>query len=284
MGLKRVIFPCSVIILWLVISQSCMRFRISDSKAEASFKKVGLPLKTGVFRIEGRDLHYVMTGSDDQPTLMLIHGTPGSWTAFEDYLKDSTLLRFYRIVSIDRPGFGHSGFGNALKLGEQSSLLLRLADSLQNSRPLYLAGHSLGGPLVVKMAAERPEMFEGIMLISASVDPALEPKEQWRKFMDIIPFRFLLPGAFRPSNRELLYFKTDILSMSEDLRKIRAAVHIIHGAKDSWVPVGNAGFAKKNLVKASYVNEIIIPDGNHFIPWTYQKLIVQEMSVMGQRH
>jgi pimeloyl-ACP methyl ester carboxylesterase len=280
MVLKRIIFPCSVIILWLLIAQSCMRFRISDSKAAASFKKVGLQLKTGVFRIGGRDLHYVMTGNDTLPTLMLIHGTPGSWTAFENYLKDSALLRVYKVVSIDRPGFGYSGFGKALNLEEQSSLLVSLADSLHDGLPVFLAGHSLGGPLVVKMAAERPDMFKAIMLISASVDPALEPKEEWRKFMDIIPFRFLLPGAFRPSNRELLYFKTDILTMSKDLSKIRGAVHIIHGAKDSWVPVGNAGFAKKNLTHASAVHELIIPDGNHFIPWTYQKLVVQEMAGM----
>ena len=43
-----------------------------------------------------------------------------------------------------------------------------------NGRPVYLAGHSLGGPLVAKMAALYPEKVDGLVILAGSFDPTLE--------------------------------------------------------------------------------------------------------------
>ncbi len=145
------------------------------------------------------------------PPSSLLHGSPSAWNSFEDFMKDPSLLFHYRMVSVDRPGFGYSDFGDAVTLAEQSSFYLPILDAEKNGKPVFLAGHSLGGPLVIKMAADYPEAVKGIMLISGSVDPALEPAENWRILADKFPFSLLLPGAFRPSNTELVYFKKDVI-------------------------------------------------------------------------
>jgi pimeloyl-ACP methyl ester carboxylesterase len=255
---------------WLIIAQGCMRFRMTDAKAKKEFRKKGIELRTSSILTEGKHVHYAMAGHDSMPTLVLIHGTPGSWTAFEDYLKDSILLSKVRLVAIDRPGFGYSDFGKPLRLPDQSRFMLNVIDSLQNGRPFFLAGHSLGGPVVVRMAADRPATFKAIMLLSASVDPDLEPREKWRNVMGVFPLRYLLPGAFRPSNTELIWFKKDILDLSGQFEKITSDVYLVHGDADKWVPVGNVDHAISKLSSARSVEKLIIPEGNHFIPWTYR--------------
>src|SRR6187402_100491 len=108
---------------WLIFAQGCMTFRTTDKKAKASFAEKGIVLKTTTVQIQNHHLHYVQTGADSLPTLLFIHGTPGSWTAFEPYLKDTLLIARFRLISFDRPGFGDSDYGDAMNMGQQSALM-----------------------------------------------------------------------------------------------------------------------------------------------------------------
>jgi pimeloyl-ACP methyl ester carboxylesterase len=181
------------------------------------------------------------------------------------------------MISLDRPGFGNSDFGAAISVTEQSVSIGLLLDSIQNNQPLYLVGHSLGGPLAVKLAAHYPKLVSGAVLLAASVDPEEEAKERWRPIMKAVPFRYLLPGAFRPSNIELWAFKKDVLTMPADLDAITCPIVIIQGMKDDLVPPGNAFYAQKKLVHAASVKMIMIDSANHFIPWMNYSTIKQAL-------
>ncbi|MGL6268777.1 MAG: alpha/beta fold hydrolase, partial [Chitinophagaceae bacterium] len=177
--IRSIIFLLAILFAWVILAPGCMTFSKSDQKAQAQFKRKGLELKTANLKVNNRNIHYTRVGNDSLPTLIFIHGSPSSWTAFEDYMQDSALLFHFRMISVDRPGFGSSDFGEAVNLAEQSLLLLPILDAEKNGKPVYLAGHSLGGPLVVKIAADYPTALKGIMIISGSIDPALEPAEKW---------------------------------------------------------------------------------------------------------
>jgi pimeloyl-ACP methyl ester carboxylesterase len=259
-----------------------MTFRTSDDKAIRDFAKKGLELKTNYIKVNGRDIHYVMVGNDSLPTLVFLHGSPSAWTSFSSYLEDPALLFHYRMVSVDRPGFGYSDFGEALPMEDQAMLILPLFNAISNGKPLYLAGHSLGGPLCIKLAADAPELFKGIMLISGSVAPDLEPTEKWRFVMDNFPLDMFLPGSFRPSNKELVYFKKDVIELSKDFSKIICNVYLVHGDKDTWVPPGNVDYARSKLINAAKVKTLMLPGGTHFIPWTKKKEIVNELIKMAE--
>ncbi|HMH32604.1 MAG TPA: alpha/beta hydrolase [Puia sp.] len=259
---------CILLLLWLVFAQSCMSFRIDDAEAKKNFLKDSITLTTATITVDGHHIHYAMTGSDHLPTLYFIHGTPGSWDAFENYLKDKDLVKRFRMVSVDRPGFGHSDYGKPEHLARQSELISPLFQVLQNNRPVFIAGHSLGGPLVVKLAADNPSLFSEIVIISGSIDPSEEAPEKWRPVLYKTPLTYFVPGAMRPSNQELWYLKTDLVKLKNDFPKIHCRVYFIHGAKDTWVPPGNVAYGKKMLVNASGIGETMIPGANHFIPWT----------------
>ncbi len=53
---------------------------------------------------------------------------------------------------------------------------------------------------------------------------------------------------------------------------IRVPVTVIQGEEDELVPPGNADFAKRMLVNAPATIQMI-PDMNHFIPWSRPDLI-----------
>jgi pimeloyl-ACP methyl ester carboxylesterase len=266
-----------ILLAWILIAPWLFTFRISDASARLLFAQQGITIKTDNINVNGRNIHYVMVGNDSLPTLAFIHGSPSAWNAFMDYMKDPRLLQHYRIISIDRPGFGYSNFGEAMALHDQSKQILPVFSRINNNKPVFLAGHSLGGPLLIQLAADAPHEFTGIMLISGSVDPDLEPKESWRYIMNKFPFRYLLPGSFRASNTEILYFKKDVVNLAKEFAKVRCAVYLVHGDKDTWVPPGNVSYAVKKLIHASKIETLILPGGTHFIPWTKKKEIRDEL-------
>ena len=271
--LKISIGGFALIAIWIVIAQSCMQFRISDSDAHEQFNAAGVQLTTTTVKIGNRQMHYAKTGSDTLPTIVFVHGSPGSWSAFADYMKDKELLDKYRLISVDRPGFGNSDFGKAVPLQEQSELISPLFSEWKNGKAIYLAGHSLGGPIVIQLYADNPGIIEGLVLLAASVDPSEEKKETWRSMLDGNLLQYFIPGAFRPSNRELLYFKKDVYDLQDKFALVTCKVFILHGTKDTFVPPGNAAYAKKKLINAAAIETILFPEADHFIPWNKYKEI-----------
>ncbi len=257
-----------VIVAWVFIAPGCMTFRNADSVMADRFKQKGVTLTTTYQKVERTNIHYAKTGSDSLPTIVFIHGTPGSWDAFAGYMMDSQLLQHFRMVSIDRPGFGYSDFGKVFPLKKQAELIEPVLEKLQNGKPMFLAGHSLGGPLIIQLAADEPKYCYGLIIISGSVDPNIEKPEKWRPLLFKTPLNFLVPGAFKPSNEELWYLKKDLVKLKDEFARITCPVYFIHGDADTWVPPGNVEYARKLLVNTNTIGELMIPGGNHFIPWT----------------
>jgi pimeloyl-ACP methyl ester carboxylesterase len=269
-GLMKKMFLLSGLFLlsWILFAQSCMSFRKSDAEAKAEFANDHVTLRTSTLTLDDRHIHYALTGSDSLPTIFFIHGSPGSWDAFASYMKDSLLLRKFRMISVDRPGFGYSDFGQPQHLDVQSLWISQLFRLFANHKPMFLAGHSMGGPMVIKLAADNPGVFSGIVVISGSIDPSEEKPEKWRPVLFKTPLTYFVPGAMRPSNEELWYLKKDLVDLKKDFSKITCPVYFIHGAIDTWVPPGNVEYGKKLLVNAARVEVTLIPGANHFIPWS----------------
>ena len=262
---KIFLFVLLLVILWLIIAQFIMTYRIPDYEAKAKFKKAGIELFTETINANNFKLHYAKTGNDSLPTLFFLHGSPGSWMKFGEYLQDTDLVKKYRMLSVDRPGFGYSEYGNAKNLSEQSTIISVLLNRLQNNRPIYAIGRSLGGPLAAKLVADNPTMFSGLVLLASSIDPDAEKPEKWRKFLATKPLNYFVPGAWEQSNQEILYLKNDLRKLAADFATIKCPVYVMHGDKDELVSISNVDYAKKMLVNAKSVSVTIIPGGGHYV-------------------
>lgn len=259
------IFICA----WIVFAQSCMKFRISDSEAGKEFAQRSLAVKFEAITEDGVPLHYVKTGADSLSTLFFVHGSPGSWDAFKGYMMDAELLKHFRIISIDRPGFGYSDFGTAYHLPYQASLIAKVIKKENNGKPVHLVGHSIGGPVIVQLAQDAPASFSSLTILAGSISPYDEPKEYWRYAFTYSPLKLLMPGAFKPSNDEIVYFKKELYRLDEKYNLLQMPVTFIHGEKDKFVTVKNVEYGKKKLLHNTQVKIILIPGAGHFIPWEH---------------
>jgi pimeloyl-ACP methyl ester carboxylesterase len=267
--MRRILFYSSgLIAIWILLSQCLiMKERWSDKKASQVFKSKDVPLQTHDTIINGSHLHYAVCGTDTLPTLVFIHGSPGSWMHYMKFMWDSSMRKKFRIVAIDRPGFGYSDFGKAMHLQVQSNMILPVLQKLKTDKPMFLVGHSMGGPVVVKMAAENLTLFKTVVIVAGAIDVSEEKTETWRKIMNVRPFYWALPGAFGPSNAELLYLKKDLISLKNDFAKITCNILFEHGDKDTWVPIKNIAYSKKMMINAASISADTLKGADHQIPW-----------------
>jgi pimeloyl-ACP methyl ester carboxylesterase len=255
-------------IIWCLVSPACMRMRTTDKKALITFADQGVTTNIATWTNQtGRHIHYVETGADSLPILLLVHGSPGSWDAWKDYLSDADLRQRFHLIAVDRPGFGYSDFGKAMDLDGNTDILLDFLQSKSGGRPSFLMGHSIGGPIVMRMAQKNAAAVRGLVILAGSISPTDEPKERWRKLFPS-PIDYLLPGAMRPSNREIVYFKKDLWTLDAGYAAVTMPVWFVHGQKDMLVTIKNVAYGLKKLDHNAQVKQTIFPEENHFIPWT----------------
>ena len=232
-----------------------------------------------------REIHYVTSGDSTKPLVLFLHGSPGSLSAFIEFLADTALLNRAWLVTTDRPGFGHSNFGLAEpSLQKQADALKPILEKYKGNRPIILVGHSLGGPLIAKMAIDYPEFVDGLIVVAGSIDPELEPNETWFRAPLASPFlSWVLPRSLRASNDEIYQLKPELEKLLPQWKEIKIPVIVIQGKKDSLVPAANADFARKMLVNAS-VEFVLVDDMDHFVPWSNPELIREAITKMLQKN
>lgn len=266
---KKRYLALALVVSYVIVCQSCMTMRLTAKETQTFFDTLHVAFRNESVVISDHTLHYVETGRSDAPVLFFVHGSPGSWDAFRRYLSDPKLLAKYRMIAVDRPGFGYSDFGEAEELHTNAKLLESLLTTLDHGHPITLVGHSLGGPVVTQMAADEPNRFQNLVILAGSVDPKAETKESWRRVFLYKPIRYLVPGALRPSNDELWWLKGSLPDLQPKIRNIHSNVVIVHGTKDPLVPFRNVDFLKRELTGAKSVTIIPIEGANHFIPWEH---------------
>lgn len=257
----------------MLLMDSCMQFRMSKSELDHYFADKPVKGVEDSYYVGRQKINYLVTGSDTLPLVIFVHGSPGSLSAFIDFMADTVLLKKVQMISVDRPGFGDSNFGYAEpSLEKQAAELKPILERHKNNRPIYLVGHSLGGPVIARMAMDYPELIDGLIFVAASVDPDLEPDEWFRAPLATPVFKWMLPRSLRASNDEIYQLEPQLRRMLPLWPKITCRTIFIQGQKDQLVPAANADFAKRMLVNAPF--ELVSdPEMNHFVPWTHPHLI-----------
>ena len=209
-------------------------------------------------------LSYLHAGDHQGTRVILVHGTPGSATAWSDYLLSPPPGT--EVLALDRPGFGRSGPAGAMpSLADQAAAVLALMPA--DGRPVLLLGHSLGGPIVARVAADHPERVAGLVLLAASLDPALEAIHPLQRVGAWGLVKLLLPRMLRNANAELMALQPELQALAKALPRITAKVVIVHGTQDDLVPVANVAFMQAHLTGARCVKTVLLQGQNHFLPW-----------------
>lgn len=107
------------------------------------------------------DVHMVDSGGSGR-LVLLVHGLGGQHTNWLDVRDD--LRRLGHVVSIDLPGFGLSPPLEDHGVAAFADVVVEAVEALGS--PALLIGNSMGGLVCEMVAAERPDLVEGLVLIS----------------------------------------------------------------------------------------------------------------------
>ena len=135
-------------------------------------------------KIEGHEVHYLEAGSG--LPLLMFHGVgPGTSAMgnFEPALEK--LVERYRVIAIDLIGFGESARKAAPPYFDVDLWLrqgLAMIEALAPDGPIGLAGHSLGGALVLKIAARNARV--AAVLASSAIGTKFRVNDALNAFWD----------------------------------------------------------------------------------------------------
>lgn len=229
-------------------------------------------------RIEFKDgLSALAAGNPDAPMVLFIHGTPGSWHAFEDYLQHAQLRAALHLVAVDRPGFGESKrMGLAPSLRAQSQILGQVLRLNRSTRPVLVVGHSLGGSIGTRLAIDHPESVGALLIVSSALSPELSKPRWYNRFAATPLIRILVPGDLRLANREVMPLSNELALIEKNLHTLKIPVTLVQGDKDSLVDPENADFVKTAFTHAQLKVDRF-PQEGHFIVWRHVDHIAAEI-------
>ena len=257
-----------------------LELRMSDLEIKETLGPVPFPAAIIHDTIKGQPIRYIKVGYDSLPKLICLHGSPSSLSAWRTVYTDTLFLKRFQVISIDRPGYGYSGFGRVeTDLQKQVSILQELIDSLTVKKKAILLGSSYGGPVAAQISMNIPGRFTQLVLLSASVKPGSE-KTYWVSYPMTTPIlKYIFPPTFVMSSEEKLGHEIQLKSLTK-WSNIISDVLIIHGNRDNLVYYDNALFARRKLVNAR-VNLVTMNGKGHSIifskPGFIKKILLEHL-------
>jgi len=213
-------------------------------------------------------------------TLIILHGWDSSkekWEKVKEFLESNDI----RVITLDLPGFKEENkLVRAWNLDNYIQWLKEFIRKIKDIREFngfskfFLIGHSFGGRIAIKFAANYPELLSGLILVSSA--GIKRKKNYFFLFLSkIFNFVMKLPilNRTKPFFRGIFYKyllrQTDYLKaqeasnflketfkniidedLSPDLSKIKTPTLILWGEKDKMTPINDAYLMAKLITNS----------------------------------
>lgn len=189
--------------------------------------------------------------------LVVVTGTP-SWS---DYWAPTLAAAGpdLEVVVADRPGFGRSEPREAVTdIAAQARALAPLLE-VAPGRKVVLLGQSYGAPVATLLAAQNPDKVQGLVLASGYFGT----KGPTARTLTGVGAAtgWLLPRDLKNSLAEVRSQPKQIGRVRETLAGLALPVAVVHGTKDTFVPVATA----ERLARDKGAAFVPIEGGDHFL-------------------
>lgn len=266
----RILLRILIVIMgWFIIA--CMvfdhyvQFRKSDEELNEIFTTRNIDASIHYYNTHGRKIRYVSVGNDSLPTLLLLHGSPGSMSYYSGRYDDSIIRSTFKVYAVDRPGYGYSGLGDPEpSIQAQAAMIRPILDSLHKAKhPIIIAGGSYGASIACRIAMDYPGLVDGLVLTGPSLGPGMEKYFWFTNIIEHWSIRWFIPRIFRSANTEKVYHRGELEKMLPLWQNIRVPVVYVQGENDDIVDTSNAGFARRQLVNVPFLDVRFVKERYH---------------------
>ncbi len=282
--LRVLVVLFALIIIACFVFDHYYQFRRSDEELNKIFTEQNIDASIHYYTTHGRRLRYVAAGADSLPTLLFLHGSPGSISYYNGRYRDSSLHGHFRIYAVDRPGYGYSGLGYPEPSIEKQAAMIRpLLDSLHHAHhPVIIVGSSYGASVACRIAMDYPGLVDGLVLTGPAIGPGRETYFGITPVIEHWSLRWFIPRIFRSANSEKYYHKKELEKMLPYWKNIKVPVYYLQGVDDDIVDTSNAGFAREQLVNVPSLEIKFLPGRKHLLA-RYEWKSIREAILWGYK-
>lgn len=254
----------------------------TDEETYDFFEDKGLECTVSHDSIFGHPLRWVEVSTleeDSLPIVIFTHGAPGAANNFFQFLDDTSLLKYARLISIDRLGYSPEDLGNpVVSIQKQSEAIAKVLSHY--GYPYVIAvGHSYGGPITANFVLDHPEKVKVAILLAPALDPDHEKSFFTEKFTQWKATRWAVPTYFMVAAAEKKAHESELRKMLPKWKTVRTPFIHVHGTDDDIVPYGNIEFSKR-MIPDSLLTIVTIDGGSHMTPWSDREEV--EQLILGQ--
>ena len=255
-----------------------MSFRQSDRRLQNQFEHEDIQPEIKYISSKSHTVRYIILENDKEyPYIVFIHGAPGSLSDYLGFFKDSLLNRQLNLISIDRPGYGYSDFGESEpSIAAQADAIQSVISSACKNDDILLVGHSYGGPIAIKMSMDNPGAYKAVVLLAPALDPRNEKVIRLAELPKIKIIRWLVPKALRVSADEKNSHIEELRNIEPGYNSISTPIYHIHGDADSLVPYENMAYSRSKIDE-KYLQTVALHNADHFLPWSHHEMIVKKI-------
>lgn len=277
---RRIYIVFSSLVI-LALLYKTLEARLDDAAFMRHLNDNPYGLRASIHRYEqgGRPMRYVEIGHDSLPLIIFIHGAPSSSAFWKSLLQDTQLLSRAKLLAVDRPGYGYSGYGvPEISIKKQAALIAPIIEMKRKvHRTIIIHGSSYGGTVTARLAMDYPDLIDGILLQSSSNMPKAETT-YWITHPTSKPWlRWLIPGSLRVANAEKLSHAKELQAMAAGWQRIKSAAIILHGLEDKLIFPENARYAYQRMKNAVYKKRIMAPGSRHDLLFTQRPLLIKSL-------
>ena len=276
--MKKLLY-ISLIIGLLTLLQNCLlnKYIYTDKELKEHYKNKSTSPNYKTLSVFDKELHYAVVNKNDSlPLLVFIHGAPGAWYGYMNLMDDSVLQTKFKLIAVDRLGYGKSGYGKTeLSTQIQALSIKKIIDAENTSnKKVVLMGRSYGAPIAAWLAINYPQQVKELIMISPVIDPE---KEKFYWFSNIGKWKavqLFLPKMLNVATNEKFAHQKEMKIMLPKWKKLHVSTTVITGENDRIADTANFSFAKKYLINCP-TNFIKLKNTGHLVTYEQPDLIKQ---------
>lgn len=212
---------------------------------------------------EGRALSYLIDGDGRDQRLIFIHGSPGNSTSYTPYLRAP--VAGFETLAVDRLGYGRSEPDEVVvSFEEQAAAIAPLLVQRGGLWPIVV-GHSLGGPIAARLAADYPDRVGGLIIVAGSLNADLEEVLWFQRLAGSFIVYPFLADFLQRATLEMFASQEQVQLLEPRLAHIRCPIVVIHGTADKLVPFEAVEFTVERFADNPRVFVIVLIGEGHTV-------------------